>query len=277
MASIHSMPRAAGSANKNSNCKRITINLSESCYGRCWNGTHVFISPAHCHSDSVFMITSIKHTQFLICFLISLNKSLVFPHKKIRRKQSQKGWKDEKWKREGKRGRRLDEGEVERETVLLLTAWDFSFLQKLKANIYPFFFFCVSKTSAFSVCNQVSLASAQPILEATSSPTQQTPGGPVLENFQDAGIYPKTHPNPVRRSTIEGSIHCHVNPPANFQPKELCLGTATEFVSQPMLSAVPLPQPGADSTALKNKCEQNLIFCWINLNCKSIVEFCIVL
>lgn len=152
MASIHSMPRAAGSANKNSNCKRITINLSESCYGRCWNGTHVFISPAHCHSDSVFMITSIKHTQFLICFLISLNKSLVFPHKKIRRKQSQKGWKDEKWKREGKRGRRLDEGEVERETVLLLTAWDFSFLQKLKANIYPFFFVCVFPKPQHSVC-----------------------------------------------------------------------------------------------------------------------------
>lgn len=41
-------------------------------------------------------------------------------------------------------------------------------------------------------------------------------------------------------------------------------------------AAVPLPRPGADSTALRNKCEQNLIFCWINLNCKSIVNFFIV-
>lgn len=95
---------------------------------------------------------------------------------------------------------------------------------------------------------------------------------------------PKNHQTQLREVNLRIIIkdyydkHYHINPPTNFQPKELCLGTAPELKSPSTLSAVlPRSRPGPDSTASGNKCEQNLIFCWINLNCKSIVEFFIVL
>lgn len=76
----------------------------------------VFISPALCRNDSVFMITSIKHMQYLIYFLISLNISLIFPHK------NKEKTKEERMKngRGKKRGRKLGKGGVGRETVWLL-------------------------------------------------------------------------------------------------------------------------------------------------------------
>lgn len=59
--------------------------------------TLLFSSLQHCHNNNVFMITSIKHMQLSIHFLISLNKSLLFLHKNLRQKQR---GKDEKRRKE---------------------------------------------------------------------------------------------------------------------------------------------------------------------------------
>lgn len=131
----------------------------------------LFSSLQHCRSNSVFMLTFIMHMQFLICFLISLNISLIFTHKKSGEKK-----KDER-KKNGreKRGRKLGKGEVEREAVWLLPTYVFQPSKKLQPNIFPCLHVLpLQNITIPHVARSAQLPCPAPALEATSSPSQQT-------------------------------------------------------------------------------------------------------
>lgn len=84
------------------------------------------------------------------------------------------------------------------------------------------------------------------------------------------GYIPEKHQTSSRKQ-IQGCIHYHINPPTNFQPRELCLGIAPGLMSPSMSAAPPRSQSGRGCRASGNKCD--LIFCWISLNSTSTVSF----